>query len=295
MRTGDVESFINTYKLPSLEIQTKTAYANWTSDSRVVTGCLNLKKMMISAVQHLPVYKLDTREELDRFMSAFRDVFTFDQGYDEVPSFHSLAAEYNESFFDRHSLVIAYVTAASGSFRFVIRDITRHDAAFCLNVMQINQPESYTDDMAGWFMIAEVPDGDLADCSEFDAVIVSREESTAALFETIMSYPQYSSNPGEYLAAHPEEHEMLLADKTDSLQYIFAEFLRGGQTGLKGYLMCIILDELAPEAQLKTETGMGQAYFEEWMRNAERTIKEHGSTWVEKNQPAMFLLYQMLE
>ncbi len=295
MRTGDVESFINTYKLPSPEIQTKTAYANWTSDSRVVTGCLNLKKMMISSVQHLPVYKLDTREELDRFMSAFRDVFTFDQGYDEVPSFHSLAAEYNNSFFDGHSLVIAYVTAASGAFRFMIRDITRYDAVFCMNVMKINQPESYTDDMAGWFMIAEVPEGDLADCSEFDAVIISQEDSTAALFEIMMSYPQYSSNPGEYLAAHPEEHEMLLADKTASLQYIFSEFLRGGQTGLKGYLMCIILDELAPEAQVKTEAGMGQAYFEEWMRNAERTMEEHENTWIEKNQPAMFLLHQMLE
>jgi len=39
--------------------------------------------------------------------------------------------------------------------------------------VQTNRPEAGTADMAGWFMIAEVLDADIANITEFDAVFVS--------------------------------------------------------------------------------------------------------------------------
>ena len=152
-------------------VVTKVSYANWTEDSKIFS-CMNPEKLTISSVRHLPVYKLDTKEDIDQFKEKYRDVLTFDQGYDEVPSFNEATAGYDDTFFAEHTVVLAYVTANSGSLRFGIRDIYRDDSLFCLNVEQTNDPEVGTADMAGWFMIAEVPDADLEGIKDFDAKIV---------------------------------------------------------------------------------------------------------------------------
>ena len=152
-------------------VVTKVSYANWTEDSKIFS-CMNPEKLTISSVRHLPVYKLDTKEDIDQFKEKYRDVLTFDQGYDEVPSFNEATAGYDDTFFAEHTVVLAYVTANSGSLRFGIRDIYQDDSLFCLNVMQMNDPEVGTTDMAGWFMFAEIPDADLEGIADFDAKIV---------------------------------------------------------------------------------------------------------------------------
>ena len=42
-------------------------YAGWTSESEIYTNALNKDKMAISSVQHLPIYKVGTLEELEQF------------------------------------------------------------------------------------------------------------------------------------------------------------------------------------------------------------------------------------
>ena len=160
---------------PIVEIKTAVAYANWTEDSRVFAGCSNAGMMTISSVLHLPVYKLDTLKDLEQFKENFRDILTLDHGYDEVPSFNDITALYDDTFFADHTLVLAYVTASSGSFRYAIQDISYGGSTFCLDVVQTNDPETHTDDMAGWFVMAEVLDSDIADYILFDAQLVGRE------------------------------------------------------------------------------------------------------------------------
>ena len=160
---------------PIVEIKTAVAYANWTEDSRVFADCSNAGMMTISSVPHLPVYKLDTLKDLEQFQENFRDILTLDHGYDEVPSFNDITALYDDTFFADHTLVLAYVTAPSGSFRYAIQDISYGGSTFCLDVVQTNDPETHTDDMAGWFVMAEVLDSDIADDILFDARLVERK------------------------------------------------------------------------------------------------------------------------
>ena len=280
-------------------IVTKVAYANWTEDSRIFE-CLNAEKMYISSVRHLPVYKLDTAEDLRRFKETFRDVLTLDHGYNEIPSFKDVTAGYDEDFFATYTVIMAYVTAGSGSFRYGIQDVGIGGSTLCLNVVQTNHPEVGTDDMAGWLVMAEVLDADIANITEFDAQMVQQEDPIGDLFETIMSSPSYSSNPEDYLREHEYEHQQLLINREETLRYIFTEFLNAqrtgnSQTGLKGHIMVRILDELAPESQLKLEAETAQAYFDEWAAYAQRTREEHGDAWMQENQPAMYLLLRMMD
>ena len=79
-----------------------------------------------------------------------------------------------------------------------------------------------------------------------------------------------------------------------TLQYIFSKFhLEGNQTGLRGHLMRIVLDELAPEAQLRLYAETGQAYFDEWRAGALRISEQHDMEWIKENQPAIWLFLRM--
>ena len=113
------------------------------------------------------------------------------------------------------------------------------------------------------------------------------------LFEVIESSPATSSRPADYLDAHPNEYKELMYYGDYTLQYIFSKFhLEGNQTGLRGHLMRIVLDDLSPEAQLRLHAETGQAYFDEWKAGAIRINEQHDMDWIKENQPAIWLFLQ---
>ncbi len=147
------------------------SYANWTGDYSVFLRSLNNDKLMISSVQHLPIYKFDTKSDLDSFKTRFDDILAMDQSYDEVPSFEYITAAYDDNFFSKYSLMLAYIQANSGSYRFGVSDVYCDNQSFCMYIEQLNDPETHTDDMAGWFAVVEVDKEDIANCTSFDAQI----------------------------------------------------------------------------------------------------------------------------
>lgn len=145
------------------------SYANWTEESKVYFGALNKEKMAISSVQHLPIYKFNTLEELEQFKLSFGEVLAMDYGYDEVPSFNDTIADYDETFFEENTLMLVYVGANSGTYRFGVSSVFCAGNSFCIHIEQTNNPEDVTDDMAGWFITVAVPDSMVENCTEFDA------------------------------------------------------------------------------------------------------------------------------
>lgn len=114
------------------------------------------------------------------------------------------------------------------------------------------------------------------------------------LFGIIESCPLQSSNPGDYIDEHYIEYRELTYYGQYTLRYCFEQFLQGGQTGLRGHLMRALLDDLAPEAQLKLQAMTGQEYFDEWKAAALRLGEQHDMDWIKGNQPAVYLLLQMM-
>jgi len=167
-----VEMFYTEPKENTLGVKTHVVYAGWTEDGRILSECLNPSAMAISSVRHLPVYKFETRADLDRFRENFQDILTLDQGYDEVPSFNEIALSYDDSFFENYAVILAYVTASSGSYRFDIQEVILDGSSFCIDVVRTNHPKVGTADMASWFVIAEVLDSDIAGVAVFDAKLV---------------------------------------------------------------------------------------------------------------------------
>lgn len=145
------------------------SYANWAEASEVYFGALNKDTMAISSVQHLPIYKFDTLEDLEQFKLTFGEVLAMDHGYDEIPSFNDTVAKYDDTFFAENSLMLVYVGANSGTYRFGVNSVYCDGNSFCIHVEQTNNPEAVTEDMAGWFVTVAVPDSMVENCTEFDA------------------------------------------------------------------------------------------------------------------------------
>ena len=170
IKTIDDSEDIST--LPQTEIPTTIAYANWI-DTDVAfesdENCLNLDKYVFSDYPRLPVFKFDTKSELDEFKNKYKDVFTMNQSYNEVASFNDVTENYDDEFFNNHSLILTYQNASSGSFRYGISEVKKDNGVLILKVTQTNNPETYTENMSGWFLMAEVEKDYIKDCKEFDA------------------------------------------------------------------------------------------------------------------------------
>lgn len=113
------------------------------------------------------------------------------------------------------------------------------------------------------------------------------------LFEQIMASPALSSNPGDYIAAHPLEYRELIYYGDNTLRYLFSEFLKGDETGLKGHLMRQVMDQLVGKERLNFTANTGQEYFDQWRKRAEDAWREYGSSYMAENAPKAWLLLQM--
>ena len=155
---------------------TTVAYANWAENEGGLSQdetCLNADKYIFSDYPRLPVFKFDTKAKLDEFKNKYQDTFTMDHGHDEVASFDEVTEKYDDAFFENHSLMLTYKEASSGSFRYAIDEVVKEADTLVLKIEQTNHPEVYTDDMAGWFLMAEVSKEDIQDCTAFDAYDMS--------------------------------------------------------------------------------------------------------------------------
>lgn len=117
------------------------------------------------------------------------------------------------------------------------------------------------------------------------------------LLDTIMSSPRESSNPYDYVTEHPAEYIALHYYGGYTLRYIFSEFLKGGQTGLKGTLMMQILDEMTDGNVSKNSLGeagiTSQDNFDIWLQKAETLEETQGMTWLAENEIFMWMLLSM--
>lgn len=64
------------------------------------------------------------------------------------------------------------------------------------------------------------------------------------LLQTVLSDPKVSSNPGDYISAHPIEYRELLYYGEYTVRYCLKRFEQGGETGLEGWIMAVVCEEL---------------------------------------------------
>lgn len=114
------------------------------------------------------------------------------------------------------------------------------------------------------------------------------------LFNKIASANIDSDNAADYLNACPDEESELIYYGDYTLKYIFSEFLKGGQTDMRGKIMRRVMDNLIGGEALKLWTENGQEYFDHWKQKAIEIQNTYGMEHVEKNMPKAAMLLEMM-
>ena len=152
-------------------------YAGWSEESIIYENALNYELIENDPNTHLPVFKIDTFEELETFKNTYNNVLLFDQGYDTVPSFYeamSKAQFDNEIFYDEHSLLVVYIPSNSSSLRFEIEGIETSDTLMCIKIERKNEETEIEDNMAGWMVCVKINKDKLSNYISFNAILVEQ-------------------------------------------------------------------------------------------------------------------------
>lgn len=119
------------------------------------------------------------------------------------------------------------------------------------------------------------------------------------LFKELMASYTASSNPGSYVDLDYLTYRELLYYGDYTLRYIAAEFLKGSQTGLKGSLMRIVMNDLLGDEAIEIDADNGQEYFDAWRKEAqEKYMKEKLSSLQEEsmqeNYPKSYFMLMVI-
>lgn len=147
------------------------AYVGWTDSESVTKNVINQDKFVLSDYPRIPLYHISTLKELNDFNGQFVESLNLNSNYDGGPSFYDISAEFGSKFFEEREVFVAYVTSGSGSNRFGLTDVFVNNNALTLEVNQTNSPEVGTDDMAGWFVVVDIPKTITSNFTEFDAIM----------------------------------------------------------------------------------------------------------------------------
>lgn len=126
------------------------------------------------------------------------------------------------------------------------------------------------------------------------------ESVIAQLLDTIQSSPAESSNPEDYIREHPEAYEALIEYGEDTLRYCFGEFLKGGRTDLRGWIMADVCAQImvsGGEALVidTPEPVTGQDWFEKLRSSAQRLSEQMPDEELERMYPVSWLLLEMMK
>ena len=225
------DSVLYTTQNRNIGFLSTSSRAGW-GITNIYDNALNASNINDSNHYNLPVYKFDTLSDLEKFKSDFGGENGFNYGWDEVPSLNDATKNYNEDFFEKYTLMLVYVEANSGSYRFGFKDVTIDGNYFCIHIEQTNKPQVYTEDMAGWFITVAVPDSMIANITEFNADLVPNnnllsvpDDFSFALTWNVFGISSYDSHTGKLVkttdATNPEDYITYCQLTDEDMEYIY--------------------------------------------------------------------------
>ena len=153
-------------------------HAGCTNMEALSNGALNSALLQDEDSNHLPIFKLDTLSALESFKATYGSILSLDKGYKASSFEHALTrAQWDrESFFEDHTLLVIYIPGTSGSLKFGVKDIAIQKGTVTVSIEQTNNPIQQTMDFVDWFVIVEIEDSEIKNCTSFDAVFEAKEK-----------------------------------------------------------------------------------------------------------------------
>lgn len=147
------------------------SYVNAYEMNKIDKNALNHAQLILNFEdeKYYPIYKFDTLDDLNAFKQQFGDELEMEHGWDEVPSFNSVTAKYDNAFFEDNSLILVYISVPNSTQRFAVESVYCDGGHFRVNITETTHSEKGDTMMSGYFVTVAVPDEMLYLYDSFDA------------------------------------------------------------------------------------------------------------------------------
>lgn len=115
----------------------------------------------------------------------------------------------------------------------------------------------------------------------------------SSIFDEFEGNDTFSSNPYDFFDTNSTEYEALIMYGDHTLEYIYREFLKGDQYGVRGHIMKAVMCDLLEGEQIKFAADTGQVYFDAFRSHAEELYDKNGSDFMESNLPKTYQFLKM--
>ena len=122
------------------------------------------------------------------------------------------------------------------------------------------------------------------------------DEMLGEIIAKICTEPAWSSNPGDYIDAHPDLYDKLLTYGQYTMQYCFGRFLQGNEIGLEGHIMALACKDILASWQEEPNLGIqmtGQDWFDAFYAAAKELAEELPEEDLQKYHPGSWLLLEL--
>ncbi|MBQ5966347.1 MAG: M56 family metallopeptidase [Clostridiales bacterium] len=152
---------------------------DYENELKMEKEAVNADQLSLSHKRSFPMYRFDTKEGLDAFIQKYSEGVDLEKGGNGFPSFKKLTSEeagYDSKFFEKNSILAVYVFAENLDFRASLAaqgiDSTKPGGVYQLSVsIKGAWPiDENKETQAGYFLLYDVSDEELAKASSLDAV-----------------------------------------------------------------------------------------------------------------------------
>ena len=142
---------------------------DYDENSSFFSEALNAEKLASEQpVYPMPIFRLDTKKDLENFITTNSKHFSSRIPAEETTPFEAAVAEYDDAFFKENSLLIVYFACGSMSYKHDVSDIYCGGKSLCVHLKHTNNPEFTVEALAGYFMIIDIADDTVKNCKYFD-------------------------------------------------------------------------------------------------------------------------------
>lgn len=128
--------------------------------------------------------------------------------------------------------------------------------------------------------------------------LMTQYQEVDRLVETICSTPPEADSTVAYFSAHPVETGMLLSfdaqTNNATLRYCIYAFLRNDSEGLRGAVLCSLLDNLLGGEAIAYDAADAQDYFDHWQETVLQLYAANGEAYVQENLPIGTVLLECM-
>lgn len=135
------------------------------------TSSLNAYEMYKDKLNHLPIRKIESYEELESFIGKYRNKLALTERTNDHRSFEETVEKYNEEFFENNLLFLVYVQSKNKHTSFFNIDSVYNDGeSLCVNLTE----KSYSaeeGEKSGYIAVIATSKKDVGPCKSFDAIL----------------------------------------------------------------------------------------------------------------------------